>query len=59
MKSDISEEHNRLFLRMKDSEKEYNRMKQENIELRAKFQRVSEKEESEKKYRQELEKVFK
>lgn len=43
---------------MKDNEKEYNRMKQENIELRARFQRVNEKEESEKKYRQELEKVF-
>lgn len=53
----MSEEHKRLFDRVKETEKELSRLKSENIDLKTSLHKIMEKEENDRKYRLEIEKV--
>lgn len=56
--SELSEEHKKLFNKTKESDKEIQKLKKENLELRQNLQKIIEKEENDKKYRLEIERVF-
>lgn len=56
--SELSEEHKKLFNKTKESDKEIHKLKKENLELRQNLQKIIEKEENDKKYRLEIERVF-
>lgn len=56
-KSEISEEHKRLFSKVKDNDRELQKLRKENAELKQNLQKIIEKEENDKRYRMEIERV--
>lgn len=56
--SELSEEHKKLFNKTKESDKEIHKLKKENLELRQNLQKIIEKEENDKKYQLEIERVW-
>lgn len=53
----MSEEHKKMFSKMKENDKEMMKLKKENLELKQNLQKIIEKEENDKRYRLEIERV--